>query len=206
LARRSLALWLLAAASGAAAFAHSDKGSDLLLAWARGPVRWLLLPSEWRELKALEDPADKVNFVEAFWRLRDPDPATEENEFRAQFASRVEAADLLYTEGDTRGSLTDRGRALILLGSPPRLRIGTEVGLAFKPGRRSGKRSTTREIRVEVWSYPEEQLPEKLVRVLRAAELEPSVVLKFRLGRNSAQLMEGADSLILAARLTLVQD
>ena len=198
---------MLAAALGGLAAADSEEAaSPDLLAWARGPARWLLLPSEWRQLKALEDPADAVNFIEAFWRLRDPDPATEENEFRALFASRVEAADLLYTEGETRGSLTDRGRALILLGSPPHLRIGSEVGLAFKAGRRSGRRSTTREIRVEVWRYPEEELPAKLVRVLRAAELEPSVELKFRLGRHSAQLVEGASSLILAARLALVQE
>lgn len=177
-----------------------------LLRWAQGPVRWLLLPSEWRELKRIEDPAEAFNFIEAFWRLRDPDLATPHNEYRSQFAARVEAADQLYAESDLRGGLTDRGRALILLGPPPHLRVGTEVGLVYKAGRKAGKRSTTREIRIEVWRYPEAELPEKFVRVRRAANLDPNVELKFHLGRRGAELAEGANSLILAARLALVQD
>lgn len=182
------------------------EGSEALLEWAQGPVRWLLLPSEWREIKRIDNPAEAVNFIEAFWRLRDPDVSTESNEFREQFASRVEAADLLYPEGGTRGSLTDRGRALILLGPPPHMRVGTEVALAYKAGRRPGRRSTTREIRVEVWRYPESSLPEQFVNVRRAADQGGDVELKFHLGRRGAQLAEGGNSLILAARLALVQD
>lgn len=138
--------------------------------------------------------------------MRDSNAATEENEFRAQFAERVEAADQLYAEDEVRGSLTDRGRALILLGPPPHLRVGTEVGLVYKAGKRAGKRSATREIPIEVWRYPESELPEKFVNVLRAAELDPNVELKFHVGRRGAQLAEGGNSLILAARLALVQD
>ncbi|MCZ6726491.1 MAG: GWxTD domain-containing protein [Acidobacteria bacterium] len=176
------------------------------MSWAQGPVRWLLLPSEWRELKRIENPAKAVNFIESFWRLRDSDPTTELNEFRAEFASRVEAADLLYNERDTRGSLSDRGRALILLGPPPHMRIGSEETLAWKPGRRLSQRSTLREIRVEIWRYPEEELPAKLVGVLRAAGLEPTVELKFTLGRRGAQLASGGNSLIIVSRLALIRD
>ena len=201
-------VWLLAAALSTTVSADADREveSEELLTWAQGPTRWLLLPSEWRELKRIDSRAEAVNFIESFWQLRDPDPTTADNEFRAQFSARVEAADQLYGEGATRGSLTPRGRALILLGPPPHLRVGTEVGLAYKAGRRAGKRSTTREIRVEVWRYPEAALPEKFVQVRRAADLDPQVELKFHLGRRGAQLAEGANSLILAARLALVQD
>lgn len=164
------------------------------------------MPSDWRELKQIEEPAAAVNFIEAFWRLRDPAPATAENELRAQFGARVEAADLLYGEKDARGSLTDRGRALILLGPPPRMVLASEQALAWKPGRRSRQRATTREIRVEIWRYEETELPAKLVRVLRAAELEPRIELKFHLDRRGAQLVEGENSLILISRLTLIQD
>ena len=183
-----------------------EAASEELLSWAQGPVRWLLLPTEWRELKLIRDPAEALNFVETFWRLRDSDPRTALNEFRAEFASRVEAADLLYDERDERGSLTDRGRALILLGPPPHMRIGSEEALAWKPGRRLSQRSTNREIRVEVWRYPETELPTKLVEVLRAAGLEPTVELKFRLGRNGAQLAAGSNSLLIVSRLALIRD
>lgn len=202
---------MLLAALGTVVFCEeradeSDAASTELLAWAQGPVRWLLMPAEWRDLKKIDEPAQAINFIEAFWRLRDPNSRTENNEYRSQFAARVEAADQLYTEEGVRGSLTDRGRALILLGPPPHLRVGTEVGLVFKAGRRAGKRSTTREIRVEVWRYPESELPDKFVRVRRAADQDPTVELKFHLGRRGAQLAEGANSLILASRLALIQD
>jgi len=177
-----------------------------LLDWAQGAVRWLLLPSDWREVKRIEDPAEAVNFIDTFWRLRDSDPSTEENEYQATFAARVEAADLLYGEDATRGSLTARGRALILLGPPPHMRLGSEEELAWQSGRRSKRRSTTRKFPVEVWRYPEEELPAKLVGVLRAADLEPTVELKFRLGRQGTQLAEGENTLILVARLALVQE
>lgn len=183
-----------------------EAASEELLRWAEGPVRWLLLPVEWRELKRIEGSAEALNFIETFWGLRDSDPTTELNEFRARFASRVEAADLLYDERDTRGSLTDRGRALILLGPPPHMRIGSEEALAWKPGRRLSQRSATRDVRVEIWRYSEEELPTKLVGVLRAAGLEPTVELKFRLGRRGARLATGGNSLIIVSRLALVRD
>ncbi len=186
--------------------AQENQAARDLLSWAEGPVRWLLMPSDWREIKQIEDPAAGINFVEAFWRLRDPNPGTPENELRAQFGARVEAADLLYGETETRGSMTARGRALILLGPPPHMRLTSEEALAWKPGRRSRQRATTREIRVEIWRYEEDDLPEKLVRVLRAAEHEPNVELKFHLGRRGAQLVEGENSLILVSRLALVQE
>ncbi|MDH3404578.1 MAG: GWxTD domain-containing protein [Acidobacteriota bacterium] len=169
-------------------------------------MRWLLVPAEWRELKRIDSPAAAVNFIESFWRLRDPDPATAENELREQFAARVEAADQLYGEGEVRGSLTDRGRALILLGPPPHMSLTSEEALAWKPGRRSRQRATTREVRLEIWRYQEDELPAKMVRVLRAADLEPSVELKFRLGRRGAQLAEGENALILVSRLALVRE
>jgi GWxTD domain-containing protein len=193
---------------GAAAPPPAPHGqtAESLMSWAEGPVRWLLLPSEWRELKRIEDPAEALNFIEAFWRLRDPDPASTDNAYRATFSERVEAADLLYTSGSTRGSLTDRGRALVLLGPPPHMRLATERALAWKPGRRSSQRTTRREIRVEVWRYPEDELPAKFVRVLRAAGMVPDIEIKFRLGRRGATLADGENSLILAARLALVRD
>jgi GWxTD domain-containing protein len=196
----------LALRVAAATAEEPSSGVESLMTWAEGPVRWLLLPSDWREIKSIDDPAAALNFIESFWRLRDPDPGSDDNSFRATFSARVEAADLLYSDGPTRGSLTDRGRALVLLGPPPHMRLTTEQALAWKPGRRSSQRSTRREIRVEEWLYPEDELPDKLVRVLRAAGQEPSLEIKFRLGRHGATLAEGENSLILAARLALVQD
>ena len=102
-----------------------------------GPTRWLMLPDEARQYRRLQTTREVVDFVEAFWRRRDPDPDKPGNEFAKTFYERVEAADRLYSEGGTRGSLTDRGRALVLLGPPPVLRYGQKKVPAWDPGRRA---------------------------------------------------------------------
>src|SRR3954449_1580217 len=89
-----------------------------------GPTRWLMLPEEEKQYRRLRTSREVIDFVEAFWLRRDPDPETPSNEFAKEFYERVEAADRLYGEGGVRGSLTDRGRALVLLGPPPRMRYG----------------------------------------------------------------------------------
>ena len=100
-----------------------------------GPTRWLMLPDEQRKFRRLQTTREAVDFIETFWRRRDPDPNVPGNEFSKTFYERVEAADRLYTEGATRGSLTDRGRALVLLGPPPILRYGQKKVPAWDPGK-----------------------------------------------------------------------
>ncbi len=94
-------------------------------------VRYIITAKErrtFRNLPAAERPA----FMAAFWAQRDPDPATEENEFKTQYYQRIEEANFLYNEG--RGSepgwLQDRGRIHILLG-PPDTRAQYPRGMTF---------------------------------------------------------------------------
>ncbi|MCX6559255.1 MAG: GWxTD domain-containing protein [Candidatus Aminicenantes bacterium] len=82
-------------------------------------VRYIITREErrmFRNLPAAARPA----FVNDFWTKRDPDPSTEENEFKIQYFQRLEEANFLFNEG--RGSepgwLQDRGRIYILLGQP----------------------------------------------------------------------------------------
>ncbi|MFL6192760.1 MAG: hypothetical protein ACJ75H_01215 [Thermoanaerobaculia bacterium] len=39
-----------------------------------GPTRWLMLPEEARKYRRLRTTREVVDFVEEFWRRRDPDP------------------------------------------------------------------------------------------------------------------------------------
>lgn len=86
--------------------------------WGKGPVVWLMSDGEkaaWAKLKG--DP-ERVAFVEAFWRAREPG---NDHVFRAIFERRVAFADAELGQGDKpgdRGSMTDRGMVLILLGPP----------------------------------------------------------------------------------------
>jgi GWxTD domain-containing protein len=86
--------------------------------WAAGPVRFLLSSAEKEDLVRRLDAVSRSEFVEEFWRSRDPKPETPENEFRREFEKRVAFADAHFTQGETRGSLTDRGMVLILVGAP----------------------------------------------------------------------------------------
>ncbi len=82
---------------------------------------------------------ERKQFIEEFWKERDPSPASEENEFRDEYYRRIEQANHLFREGSS-GWLTDRGRIYILLGEPDR-RITYPSGYSFY------------EPPVEIWYY-----------------------------------------------------
>ncbi len=62
--------------------------------------------------------AEKPAFIEEFWRRRNPDPDSMENEFKEQYEKRVEEAAHLFRNESKPGWLTDRGRILVLFGPP----------------------------------------------------------------------------------------
>lgn len=82
-------------------------------------VRYLITKGERRTFINL--PAEeRKSFTVEFWKKRDPDPQTEENEFKDEYFQRIEDANHLFNEGkgSEPGWLQDRGRIYILLGSP----------------------------------------------------------------------------------------
>lgn len=104
----------------------------------------------------LEDDGARSAFINAFWRKRDPDPATDINEFREKIEPRIAFADVMFDEhGDRHGALSDRGRVFVLIGKPHRV--------TTRPLSRQEAMSVTgRGMRgggVEVWEYRHEQLP-----------------------------------------------
>src|ERR1044072_1638917 len=60
---------------------------------------------------------EREKFIEDFWRSRDPDPDTEENEFKEENFERVTYANEHFSPGKA-GRLTDRGRVYIKFGKP----------------------------------------------------------------------------------------
>jgi GWxTD domain-containing protein len=88
--------------------------------WARGPVQYFMTPEEKAQWNAVKSDAEADSFAALFWARRDPTPATPVNEFRDEFERRVKYADEKFGTGRQRGSLTDRGRMLILFGPPTR--------------------------------------------------------------------------------------
>jgi GWxTD domain-containing protein len=87
--------------------------------WADGPVRWILTPEEKSAWSALTDANARVAFVEQFWVKRATLPGADGRTYQQEFERRVAFADAyLAEEEEQRGSVTDRGMVLILMGPP----------------------------------------------------------------------------------------
>ncbi|MFO7981746.1 MAG: GWxTD domain-containing protein [Candidatus Aminicenantes bacterium] len=80
-------------------------------------VRYIITGQE-RKIFLNLPKSERDEFIKEFWEKRDPDPSTEENEFKEEYFSRIEEANNLFREGGTPGWLQDRGRVYILLGPP----------------------------------------------------------------------------------------
>ncbi|HKD19348.1 MAG TPA: GWxTD domain-containing protein [Thermoanaerobaculia bacterium] len=86
--------------------------------WSYGPVRYLLTSEQRSDYERLSTLAERSEYIAEFWKAHDPTPETPENEFRHEFEKRVAYADQRLGQGETRGSLTDRGMLFVLLGPP----------------------------------------------------------------------------------------
>lgn len=196
-----LAGWLAGALAAGCRSTDERPQPAMADALTDGPMRWLLLPEERRQARRLHNSAEAVEFIENFWRRRNPDPRSPQNDFARVFYERVESADRLYGEDGSRGSLTDRGRALIVLGPPPELRYGQRRLPSWEPGQPSSRPAIhTRNVGVETWKYEWSDLPPKLVALLAAEAPGQEVVLVFLVDTHHTRLIEGGHLLDLAAR------
>jgi GWxTD domain-containing protein len=94
-------------------------------------ARLIMTGDEARVFKSLPDETSRAEFMREFWAIRDPDPATPENEAKVEFEKRARYAALWfgtnnpYKGRDPGGTLKytggwsdERGRVYILLGKP----------------------------------------------------------------------------------------
>ncbi len=79
-------------------------------------VRYLITKKE-RKVFLNLPASERETFIKEFWKSRDPDPETEENEFKDEYFKRIDEANHIFKEGSP-GWLQDRGRVYILLGPP----------------------------------------------------------------------------------------
>jgi GWxTD domain-containing protein len=125
--------------------------------WADSAEGLLLTPAERRQFLRLGSAEEAERWVADFWARRDPDPETAANELREEVGRRAAAADASYGFAGTPGSLSDRGRVLVLLGPPQAAktdpgtaRIGSQGGSQRAAGGR------------EIWFYARERLGVKV--------------------------------------------
>lgn len=118
--------------------------------WINKDVAYLISPEEKKAFNALQTDEERENFIENFWRRRDPNPDTEENEFREEFYERIAYANEHFTSG-IPGWKTDRGRIYITWGKPDSIESHPSGGAYDRPSYEGGGSTTTYPF--EIWFY-----------------------------------------------------
>jgi GWxTD domain-containing protein len=90
-------------------------------------VRYIITSAERRAFLDRPD-SERSQFIEEFWKSRDTDPSTPENEFKDEYLGRIAQANTLFIGEGRPGWLTDRGRIYILFGPPSRREPSTQAG------------------------------------------------------------------------------
>jgi GWxTD domain-containing protein len=123
---------------------------DVYKKWLDNDVPYLITDEEKKAFKALATDEERENFIENFWRRRDPNPDTEENEFREQYYERIAYANEHFTSGFP-GWKTDRGRIYIAWGKPDSIESHPSGGQYNRPSYEGGGETTTYPF--EIWFY-----------------------------------------------------
>jgi GWxTD domain-containing protein len=118
--------------------------------WLDKDVPYIITDQERAAFKKLATDEERENFIELFWRRRDPDPDTDENEYREEYYERIAYANEHYASG-IPGWKTDRGRIYIMYGKPDELETHPSGGSYDRPSYEGG--GTTSTYPFEIWFY-----------------------------------------------------
>jgi GWxTD domain-containing protein len=87
--------------------------------WLEEEVVYIITPKERDVFLQLDTDRERDIFIEAFWKQRDPNPNTLENEFRKEHYRRIDHANQNFgKDSPGPGWRSDMGRIYIILGEP----------------------------------------------------------------------------------------
>ncbi len=87
--------------------------------WIKEKVVYIITPMEKKVFLLLKTDRERDVFIKAFWKQRDPNPNTEDNEFKKEHYKRIEYANRWYGhESPGPGWRSDMGRIYTILGQP----------------------------------------------------------------------------------------
>ncbi|HEV8589982.1 MAG TPA: GWxTD domain-containing protein [Pyrinomonadaceae bacterium] len=118
--------------------------------WLEKDVAYIITDEERKAFKKLETDDEREHFIEEFWRRRDPDPDTDENEYREEYYERIAYANEHFASG-IPGWKTDRGRIWIMYGKPDELETHPSGGSYNRETYEGG--GTTSTYPFERWFY-----------------------------------------------------
>ncbi|MGA8597210.1 MAG: GWxTD domain-containing protein [Bryobacteraceae bacterium] len=118
--------------------------------WLNEDVVYIITDEERAAFKKLQTDEEREQFVEAFWKRRDPTPDTEENEYKEEIYRRIAYANEHYASG-IPGWKTDRGMIYIKYGPPDEIDSHPSGGSYERPIEEGGGETSTYPF--EDWRY-----------------------------------------------------
>ena len=118
--------------------------------WLDKDVTYIITDEERKAFKKLATDDERERFIEEFWRRRDPDPDTDENEFKEEYYERIAYANEHFASG-IPGWKTDRGRIWIMYGKPDGRETHPMGGSYERPSYEGGGSTSTYPF--EIWFY-----------------------------------------------------
>ncbi|MBV9211282.1 MAG: GWxTD domain-containing protein [Acidobacteria bacterium] len=118
--------------------------------WIEKDVKYIISDEERRAFNKLTTDEEREQFIEGFWRRRDPDPDTDENEYKEEYYERIAYANEHFSSGKP-GWMTDRGRIYIKFGKPNEIESHPTGGPYERPSYYGGGSTVTYPF--EVWFY-----------------------------------------------------
>src|SRR5688572_17705142 len=118
--------------------------------WLDKDVTYIITDEERKAFKKLATDDERERFIEEFWRRRDPDPDTDENEFKEEYYERIAYANEHFASG-IPGWKSDRGRIWIMYGKPDERETHPMGGSYERPSWEGGGSTTTYPF--EIWFY-----------------------------------------------------
>jgi GWxTD domain-containing protein len=169
--------------------------------WLDKDVTYIITDEERKAFKKLATDDERERFIEEFWRRRDPDPDTDENEFKEEYYERIAYANEHFSSG-IPGWKSDRGRIWIMYGKPDERETHPMGGSYDRPSYEGGGSTTTYPF--ETWFY------RYIAGVGSGVEIEfvdPTGSGEYRIARNpnekDAMLMIPGAGLTLSEQLGL---
>jgi GWxTD domain-containing protein len=118
--------------------------------WLTEEVIYIITKEEHDAFLHLTTNEEREQFIEEFWRRRNPDPDSPENAFREEHYRRMAYANERFSSG-IPGWKTDRGRTYILWGPPDEIDSHPSGGTYDRPPEQGGGSTTT--YPWELWRY-----------------------------------------------------
>jgi len=118
--------------------------------WLKQDVVYIITDQERKAFKQLSNDEEREKFIESFWDRRNPNPDSEDNEFKDEHYRRIEYANDHYAAG-VPGWKTDRGRIYIVFGPPDDVESHPAGGQYERPIDEGGGETSTYPF--EKWRY-----------------------------------------------------